>query len=202
MIPRRILAPAVALALAALPSGAAVNPDGYPNSDETGCEKCRDGSSGESTGAVVSSSSSFDWGINLGLARYPKPASYTGVGTAAYERNGNLPTFRELVGRMFPASPLQQSQVPLRINQTQISSATFHPSCLTLDSEAIFERLPKSDSGGDYLHQIVTDDAITQLDLLSGGMPAGYSQGTNCGPGWQIRVWRRPLSLGNKDGDG
>ena len=194
MIPRRILAPAVALALAALPSGGAINPDGYPTSD---CPKCL-----ATTGATESSSSSFDWSINVGLARYPKPASYAGIGNLAYERNGNLPTFRELVDRMFPATPLQQSQVPLRINQTQISSATFHPSCLTLDSEAVFERLPGSDSGGDYLHQIVTDDAITQIDLLPGGTPAGFTEATNCGPGWQIRVWRRAFPLGDKNGNG
>ena len=195
MIPRRFLAPAVALALTALQSGAAINPDGFPTSD---CVKCREGI----TGGWEVSSASFDWRINVGLARYPKPASYAGIGNIAYERNGNVPTFGELVGRIFPASPLQQSQVPLRINQTRISSETFHPSCLTLDSEAFFERLPKSDADGDYLHQIVTDDAITQIDLLSGGLPAGYLTGPNCGPGWQIRVWRRPVSLGDKDGNG
>ena len=34
----------------------------------------------------------------------------------------------------------------MRINQTQISAETFHPSCLMLDSEAIFERITNSDS--------------------------------------------------------
>jgi hypothetical protein len=197
MIARRILAPAIALALTALPSAAAVNPQGIAAST---CPRCS-ASDGTATGSCSQVNASFEWSINLGLARYPKPATYAGIGATAYERDGSLPTFGELIGRYFPSTPLQQIQIPLRISQTRISLATFHPSCLILDSEALFERIPQSDAGGAFLHQIVTDDAITQIDLLSGGRPAGYPEGTNCGPGWQIRVWKRPTSLGDKDED-
>ncbi|MEI7910008.1 MAG: RHS repeat-associated core domain-containing protein [Verrucomicrobiota bacterium] len=190
---RRLLTPAVALVFSTLSSHGTTNPYGYPSTDDPGgCIPCQKGHSGESTGATDISSPCFDWGINLGLARYPKPANYTGIGATAYERNGNLPTFRELVDRYFPSSPLQQSQIPLRINQTQISAATFHPSCLTLNSEALFETLHKWDINGDYIYQIVTDDAFTQVDILAdGATPVGFGA-MAVGAGWQIRVWKKP----------
>src|SRR5690242_10218879 len=112
MILRRILAPVAALSLTVSATYASTNPEGHPVTDK--CPTCS-APDGTGTGHSSSHSSSFEWTINVGLARYPKPASYTGIGTPAYERNGNLPTFKELVGRYFPGGPLQQSQVPLRI---------------------------------------------------------------------------------------
>ena len=82
-------------------------------------------------------SASLDWGIKVGLARYPKPASFTDLGQAAFEKNGNLPTFKEVFGRYFSASPLQQTQIRLELSQTKISATTFHPSCLFIESEAV-----------------------------------------------------------------
>ena len=92
-----------------------------------------------------------------------------------------LPTFSEVYERYFPTSPLQQLQIHLELTQPQISAATFHPSCLYLQAEAIFETLKKPDAGGEYIHQILTDDCFTLITLL----PA------NEGSGWRLRVWKR-----------
>lgn len=200
---QRLTVPTALAALATLaavvaPAGmATTNPYGLQT---TTCPRCS-ASDGTSTGAASQHSASFEWSINLGLARYPKPTSYTGIGAVAFERDGTLPSFGSLVGRYFPAGPLQQSQIPMRINQPLISAATFHPSCLMLDSEAIFERIPKNDGGSDYIYQVVTDDAFTQVDILAAGAtPLGFpvpdgTPAVTVGAGWQIRVWKKPAGF-------
>jgi RHS repeat-associated protein len=174
-----------------------VNPPGTTTS--TSCTECGQCTTlGTGTGAVEPPAyDSFKWEIKVGLARYPKPASYTDMAQAAYEKDGNLPTLDQMIGRYFPGSPLQQSQIPLKIAQAQISAATFHPSCLFLQSEAIIEVLRKSDAGGDYIHQILTDDAFTLVEL------AAATTTPPAGSGWRIRVWKRNAgSLSTKDGEG
>ena len=136
-------------------------------------------------------SASLDWGIKVGLARYPKPASFTDLGQAAFEKNGNLPTFKEVFGRYFPASPLQQTQIRLELSQTKISATTFHPSCLFIESEANFRTLRKTDDVfGEYINQILTDDCFTLIENLT----------DTPGQGFRIRVWKRngatPTSFG------
>lgn len=160
----------------------AVNPKGSGCS--TGCDTCCEGEddgngSGKTSGI---SNKSLSWGIQVGLARYPKPTSFSDFGQTAYELNGNLPTFSEIYGRYFSSNPLQQRQIHLELSQTQISAATFHPSVLFLQSEATFTTLKKPAAGGfpEYIHQILTDDAFTHIEIL----PAPAS-------GWRLRVWKR-----------
>jgi RHS repeat-associated protein len=149
---------------------------------------------GTVTGAAnPPASGSFSWEIKVGLARYPKPATFTDMAQTAYEKDGNLPTFGEMYGRYFPASPFQQSQIPLKISQTRISAATFHPSCLFLQSEAVMTVLRKSDAGGEFIHQILTDDAFTLVNLLP----------PNDGSGFRVRVWKsNAASLADRDNEG
>jgi hypothetical protein len=72
--------------------------------------------------------------------------------------------------------------IPLQLFQPQLSAATFHPSCIFLQSEARFETLKKPAAGGfpEFIHQILTDDAFTLIDVL----PAPAS-------GWRLRVWKK-----------
>jgi RHS repeat-associated protein len=147
---------------------------------------CGSGSDGSGTGSPdgqgTPDSSSLSWGIKVGLARYPKPTVFSDFGQAAFELNGNLPSFSEIYDRYFSSSPLQQRQIHLELSQTQISAATFHPSVLFLQSEANFTTLKKPAEGGfpEYIHQILTDDAFTHIEIL----PAPAS-------GWRLRVWKR-----------
>ena len=104
-----------AILLAASPGARASNPPGGILCQTGPCP-------GDDSTAMTSSacdgpmSASLDWGIKVGLARYPKPASFTDLGQAAFEKNGNLPTFKEVFGRYFPASPLQQTQIRLELS--------------------------------------------------------------------------------------
>ncbi len=166
--------------------GAGININGGTCSND--CQPCCD----KVTGFVGPPHlNSLGWGVSLGLARYPKPTSLTPFGQAAFEKNGNLPDFNQLFGRYFSSDPLQQNQIRLELSQTQLSAATFHPSCLFLQSEARFETLKKPAAGGfpEYIHQIVTDDAFTLIDVLPDS-------------GWRLRVWRRPQQLPTKSLDG
>lgn len=160
----------------------AVNPEG--SSQSNGCKSCcSEQSDGSGNGTTTCPSiESLYWGIQVGLARYPKPASFSNFGQTAFELNGNLPTFNEIYGRYFSKNPLQQRQIHLEFYQSKISSALFHPSVLYLQSEALFTTLKKPAAGGfpEYIHQILTDDAFTHIEIL----PAPAS-------GWRLRVWKR-----------
>ena len=140
--------------------------------------------SGEASGATSTpATNSFDWFINVGLSRYPKPTTFTNLAQTAYDRDGNLPSFDQMLKRYFPASPLQQAQIQIKISQTQISSATFHPACLYIESEANYIVLSQTDiNGTQYIYQILTDDAFTVIELLDPSHP---------GTGFHIRVWKR-----------
>ncbi len=196
--PRHRLLLVTSLLLAANPAARASNPIGSTGS--VPCATCAKACPlcGDSTSWTQSAIASFDWEILVGLARYPKPTTYSDLAQAAYEKDGNLPTFDQMLGRYFPNSPLQQSQTPLKISQSQISDATFHPSCLFLDSEANIEAvLKKSDAGGEYIHQILTDDAFTLIE------PVAATSTPAAGSGWRVRVWKRNAgTLTEKDGDG
>ena len=160
----------------------AVNPPGSGCSNA--CKSCCEGEDDGSGTATTSNpaSNSLSWGIQVGLARYPKPTVFSDFGQTAFELNGNLPSFSQIYGRYFSSNPLQQRQIHLELSQTQISAATFHPSVLFLQSEATFTTLKKPAEGGfpEYIHQILTDDAFTHIEIL----PAPAS-------GWRLRVWKR-----------
>ena len=166
----------------------AVNPPGGTCTSQ--CDECGScGSDGTGTGKTQSPGlGSFDWLIQVGLARYPKPTGFTDMANAANEKDGNLPDFRQIFSRYFPSSPLQGSQIPLRISQTRFSADTFNPACLYLQSEAVFTTLKRTDpTGGEYLHQILTDDAFTFIEKLAPVAPAA-------GSGFRVRVWKRHAS--------
>jgi YD repeat-containing protein len=178
---RHRLLVASAILLAATPAVRATNPGWEPCSSSGG--PCEDKSSAAASSASdPPKNESLDWSVKVGLARYAKPTDFTNFGQAAFEKNGNLPTFAEMFGRYFSPSPFQQIQIHLELSQSQISAATFHPSCLFLQSEANFEKLtkPPADGFGEYIHQILTDDCFTLVDLL----PDPDS-------GWRLRVWKR-----------
>ena len=142
---------------------------------------CSKGGSG-SGGSAPPANQSLDWSVNVGLARYPKGATLTEYSKIASEKSGNIPTFNEIFGRFYSADPLQQQQISLGISQTQISAAIFYPSCLFVESEALFSiiKKPGLDESLGYIHQMLTDDAFTLIDVL----PAPAS-------GWRLRVWKR-----------
>ncbi len=129
--------------------------------------------------------------MDLGLARNPKPGNLSVLGQSASEKNGNTPDFNELYNRFFSSSPLQQSQIKLEISQPQLGASTFHPSCAYIQSEAVFEIIKKPAAGGfpEYIHQVLTDDNFTLIDLLS--PPSS---------GWRIRVWKRNAATLSKSG--
>ena len=168
---------AALLILSISPAWAVNHPGGSCSSGGGGCKK------------ETPEIKSLEWSINVGLARYPKPITLSNFGQAAYELDGNLPSFGEVYGRYFSSSPLQQRQISLELFQPQISAATFHPSVLFHQSEATFTTLKKPAAGGfpEYIHQILADDAFTLIEIL----PTPES-------GWRLRNWKRnaaPLTL-------
>jgi RHS repeat-associated protein len=159
-------------------------PGGTPTDTPNDCEKNGTGGSGAPSGG------SIRWDISVGLARYAKPSSLSELGHSAFESSGNLPTFKQIYDRYFSSDPLQQKQVILRLSQPRVSSATLHPSCLFLQSEAIYETLRKTAANGtEYIHQILTDDAFTLIEQL-----------TPPETGWRLRVWKRDASVLSKSG--
>ena len=80
----------------------AVNPPGGTCTSQ--CDECGScGSDGTGTGKTQSPGlGSFDWLIQVGLARYPKPTGFTDMANAANEKDGNLPDFRQIFSRYFP----------------------------------------------------------------------------------------------------
>jgi RHS repeat-associated protein len=210
MTPHRHLLLATALLVAAVPSTrAATNPPGGTVS----CPTCPESSGGSTGSSSPPSINSLGWSVNVGLGRYAKPASLTDLGQSAYDKGAgekgggatskfggtekgatkgaNLPTFQEMYGRYFSSDPLQQSPILLELSQPQLSAASFHPSCLFLQSEALIETLKKPAAGGfpEFIHQILTDDAFTLIDLL----PAPDS-------GFRVRVWKRNAAALTKSG--
>jgi RHS repeat-associated protein len=182
MKPKQTLLIATLLALTSSPIWA-TNPLGETCS--SGCKPCCEGENdGTGTGSTSDAleAKSLQWAIQVGIARYPKPTTFTHLAQAAYEKNGNLPDYNQLFGRYFSSSPLQQRQIHLELSQPQLSSATFHPSCLYLESEALFEIYEKPASNGfpKYIHQILTSDAFTLIEALP-----------TPGSGWRLRVWKR-----------
>lgn len=125
---------------------------------------------------------SFEWSIEVGLARFTKINEFTSYAQVVSEPDGNLPNFAELYDRGFSQDPLQESQVVLELSQPQFGAATFHPSCLYVHSEASNELLKKPAASGfpEFIHQVLTNDRFTLIDLL----PAPES-------GWRLRVWKR-----------
>ena len=186
MTPLRPLILATSLLIAATLPAWATNPPGGTCSGGGG--PC--GSQG-SGGSSYPQSKSLEWGIKVGLARYPKPTTLSDFGQAAFEKNGNLPDFGQLFGRYFSDNPQQQMQINLELSQPQLSAATFHPSCLFVQSEALFEILKKPAAGdfSEFIHQILTDDVFTLVDVL----PAPDR-------GWRLRVWKRDAASLNKSG--
>jgi RHS repeat-associated protein len=150
-----------------------------------GCGSSGSSGSGSSSSSAPTSQS-LDWSIRVGLARYPKPTSLIEFSQTAFEKNGNLPDFNQLYSRVFTPDPLQQTQVILELAQTQLSAATFHPSCLFLQSESfvLVGKQPALNGAPEYINQILTDDAYTFIDLL----PAPQS-------GWRLRVWKRDPAI-------
>jgi len=169
----------------------ATNPAG--STDSSSCSPCFTScpTDGQASGGVfLPQLASFDWSINVGLVRYPKPSTFIDLAQTAYEQDGNLPNFEEMVNRYFPSNPLQQAQLQLKISQTQISAATFHPSCLYLQSEANYIVVKAKDVNGfEYITEILTDDSFTLIEPLDYAHPAN---------GFRVRVWKRdaaPLNL-------
>jgi hypothetical protein len=210
MTPLRHLLLATALLVAAVPyARAATNPPGGTVS----CPVCPDSSGGSTGSSSPPSINSLGWSVNVGLGRYAKPASLTDLGQSAYDKGAgekgggatskfggtekgatkgaNLPTFQEMFGRYFSSDTLQQSPILLELSQPQLSAASFHPSCLFLQSEALIETLKKPAAGGfpEFIHQILTDDAFTLIDML----PAPDS-------GFRVRVWKRNAAALTKSG--
>ncbi|MBJ7424441.1 MAG: hypothetical protein JHD23_08110 [Akkermansiaceae bacterium] len=164
---------AVCLSFFTLPSSAGSNPGTPPPSPTAGnCDK---------SGAA--DDRSFAWSIEVGLARFNKPDGFVNYAQLAYEPNGSLSDFAALYDRGFSQEPLQESQVILELSQPQIGAATFHPSCLYVHSEAAANEFIKKPAAGgfpEFIHQVVTSDRFTLIDLL----PAPES-------GWRLRVWKK-----------
>jgi RHS repeat-associated protein len=164
---------AVCLSFFTLPSSAGSNLGTPPPSPTAGnCDKSGAGDD-----------ESFAWSIEVGLARYNKPDGFVNYAQLAYEPNGSLSDFAALYDRGFSQEPLQESQVILELSQPQIGAATFHPSCLYVHSEAAANEFIKKPAAGgfpEFIHQVVTSDRFTLIDLL----PAPES-------GWRLRVWKK-----------
>lgn len=72
------------------------NPPTTPPERKYDCEgKCNSGCD-----------TSFQWRIEVGLARFAKPAGFTSYAQLASESDGNLPNFAELYDRGFSQDPL------------------------------------------------------------------------------------------------
>jgi hypothetical protein len=58
--------------------------------------------------------------------------------------------------------------VILEISEPQIGAALFHPSCLFLNTEATNElfKKPAKDGFPEFIHQLLTSDRFTVIDLL------------------------------------
>ena len=130
---------------------------------------------------------SIEWQIKVGHARYLKSITYSDMAKKVCDKFGNLTDTKEIYGRFFPSGPLQQTAITLQLSQPQISAQTFHPSCLFLESSALFELLAKPDVGGEFIHQILTDDTFTLIELLAPTAPA-------VGSGFRVRIWRRDVA--------
>jgi hypothetical protein len=130
----------------------------------------------------VPSHRSFDWSLSLGNARYGKPDALGDLSRIANERDGNLPTIKQLIERSFTPEPLQRGEVYIEIQESQIGPFTILPSCLSIDAEGAFEviRVNGPVVGGVFIHQVLTDDRFTQVDFLSAPEK-----------GWRLRVWNR-----------
>ena len=114
MKPKQTLLIATLLALTSSPIWA-TNPLGETCS--SGCKPCCEGENdGTGTGSTSDAleAKSLQWAIQVGIARYPKPTTFTHLAQAAYEKNGNLPDYNQLFGRYFSSSPLQQRQISLK----------------------------------------------------------------------------------------
>ena len=145
----------------------------------------------DSGGSSPPSNQSLDWSISVGLARYAKPSNLTELAQMGFSKSGVSRDFNQQFGLYFSSGPLQQAQIDIELSQTQLSVATFHPSCLFTDQEALYETYKKPAVGGqlEYIHQILTDDAFTLIDVL----PAPDS-------GWRMRVWKRNVATLTKSG--
>ena len=138
---------------------------------------CESKSTGSSADPTIKS---LNWSINVGLAPRQKPTSLASLHLIGFEKDGNLPNYQEMVNRSFSADPLQQEQVKLTLSQPKISEETFHPSCLSLEPGNSMDVLYDNVfPGPDYIHQILTDDAFTLIEIPDGGI------------GWRVRVWKR-----------
>lgn len=172
----------LALAAAFVPTVYAnVNPD--PGSPPSKKKKCSDDGS--------PAYGSIDWSVEVGLASTSKPGNFTGYAQLANEKDGSLANFADLRERSFSNDPLQEHQVNVEFSQSQIGAATFHPSALAIHSDAEFEKLMKPSAGGfpEFIHQILTIDCFTLIDLLP------YPDS-----GWRLRTWRRDAAALTKSG--
>jgi RHS repeat-associated protein len=139
---------------------------------------CESKSTGNSPDPTIKS---LNWSINVGLATHKKPDNLTNLHRVAFEKDGNLPTYQELFDRSFSTDPQQQEHVRLWLSQSKISADTFHPSCLSVESDGSFDVLVKPPGAGPaYIHQILTNDAFTLIEIPEGA-PSG----------WRVRVWNR-----------
>ena len=186
--PRRLAILAIAAAIAAPAGLATTNPFGLYTTSPCckPCNQCPGDSQG--TGDITLDPGGFLFSSGAGLSSYPKPASFSGIASTAHDNDHSLPSFQELVGRYFPSSPQQRNQVEVKISQPWITADIYHPACLALDSEARLERRTKTHASKEYLHQILTDDAFTQIDILP--------QESGREVGWKMRTWRRDLLFG------
>ena len=150
------------------------------------CEE-ESGSSGTSSSSEPNTSS-FNWSMNVGLAVLAKPGDYTGVANSNQHKTGQLKNLGSELNRYFKGINRQDPR-KIFIQKALIDASCFHPSCIELDDGGTVEVLKKPATGGfpEYIHQILSDDIFTQIDLLV----APES-------GFRIRTWQRTWATLNK----
>jgi RHS repeat-associated protein len=126
--------------------------------------------------------------MNIGLAVLTKPEDYTGVANSNQHKTGQLKNLGSELNRYFQGINRQDPR-KIFIQKALIDASCFHPSCIELDDGGEVEVLKKPATGGfpEYIHQILSDDIFTQIDLLV----APES-------GFRIRTWQRTWATLNK----
>ena len=161
----------------------------YDNPGGGSCTTCEDDAqnNGQSDQSAPQTKS-FDWSMNIGFAVLAKPEDFTGVANANQHKTGQLKNLGSELNRYFQGINRQDPR-KIFIQKALIDASCFHPSCIELDDGGTVEVLKKPATGGfpEYIHQILSDDIFTQIDLLV----APES-------GFRIRTWQRTWATLNK----
>ena len=139
----------------------------YDNPGGGSCTTCEDDAqnNGQSDQSAPQTKS-FDWSMNIGFAVLAKPGDYTGVANSNQHKTGQLKNLGSELNRYFKGINRQDPR-KIFIQKALIDASCFHPSCIELDDGGTVEVLKKPAAGGfpEYIHQILSDDILTQIDL-------------------------------------